>query len=72
MFSQSGEDGVIQWLIHNIPIQSKRFIEFGVQNYTESKTRFLLMHNNWSGLIMDGSQENMDYVKQDNFAGCMI
>ena len=24
------------------------------------------MHDNWSGLIMDGSQENMDYVKQDN------
>lgn len=66
VFSQSGEDGVIQWLIHNIPIQSKRFIEFGVQNYTELKTRFLLMHDNWSGLIMDGSQENMDYVKQDN------
>lgn len=66
VFSQSGEDGVIQWLIHNIPIQSKRFIEFGVQNYTESNTRFLLMHDNWSGLIMDGSQENMDYVKQDN------
>ena len=66
VFSQSGEDGVIQWLIHNIPIQNKRFIEFGVQNYTELKTRFLLMHDNWSGLIMDGSQENMDYVKQDN------
>ena len=66
VFSQSGEDGAIQWLIHNIPIQSKRFIEFGVQNYTESNTRFLLMHDNWSGLIMDGSQENMDYVKQDN------
>ena len=66
VFSQSGEDGVIQWLIHNITIQSKRFIEFGVQNYTESNTRFLLMHDNWSGLIMDGSRANMDYVQQDN------
>ena len=66
VFSQSGEDGIIQWLLHNIPIQSKRFIEFGVQNYTESNTRFLLMHDNWSGLIMDGSQENMEYVHQDN------
>lgn len=66
VFSQSGEDGVIQWLIHNITIKSKRFIEFGVQNYTESNTRFLLMHDNWSGLIMDGSQENIDYVHQDN------
>lgn len=66
MFSQSGEDGIIQWLICNIEIRSKRFIEFGVQNYTESNTRFLLMHDNWSGLIMDGSKEDMDYVHQDN------
>jgi hypothetical protein len=63
VFSQWGEDGIIQWIIASIPNPIPVFIEFGVENYTESNTRFLLMHNNWSGLIMDGSSANMDYVR---------
>jgi len=65
VFSQWGEDGIIQWLINNISISSEIFIEFGTQNYLESDTRFLLMHDNWAGLIIDGSKENMDFVRQD-------
>lgn len=59
VYSQFGEDGIIQWLIHNIDIESKTFVEFGVEEYSEANTRFLLMNNNWSGLVMDGSEENM-------------
>lgn len=54
IFSQWGEDGIIQWLIHNLDIQHKTFIEFGVEDYRESNTRFLMMNDNWSGFIMDG------------------
>ena len=67
VFSQFGEDGIIQWLIKNVDIKNKTFIEFGVENYDESNTRFLLMNNNWSGFIMDGSKENMDYVKNSDY-----
>ncbi len=66
VFSQWGEDGIIQWLIRHIPIKEKRFIEFGVENYTESNTRYLLAGNNWSGLVIDGSEENIRYVKRDS------
>lgn len=66
VFSQWGEDGLIQWLINNIAIPRKVFIEFGVQNYTESNTRFLLMNNNWAGLIIDGDSDNINYVKHDD------
>lgn len=59
VYSQFGEDGIIQWLIHNVAIDSKTFIEFGVEDYTEANTRFLLMNNNWTGLVMDGSEANM-------------
>lgn len=59
VYSQFGEDGIIQWLIHNVAIDNKTFIEFGVEDYTEANTRFLLMNNNWSGLVMDGSEANM-------------
>lgn len=64
--SQWGEDGIIQWLVDNLNISQKKFIEFGVQDYTESNTRYLLMHNNWAGLIIDGSKENIEYVMHDD------
>lgn len=66
VFSQWGEDGIIQYLINKIPIEHKIFVEFGVENYTEANTRFLLMNNNWKGLIIDGSKKNIDYVKSDD------
>ena len=67
VFSQFGDDGIIQYLIHRIRIgpEHHRFIEFGVENYQESNTRFLLMNNNWSGLVIDGSRENVDFIRKD-------
>jgi hypothetical protein len=64
-FSQWGEDGIIQFLLRNVDIKRKIFIEFGVQNYTESSTRFLLVNNNWSGLVIDGGEQNVAYIKND-------
>lgn len=65
VFSQRGEDGVIQYLINQIDIPNKIFVEFGVETYTESNTRFLLINNNWSGLIIDGSKDNINFIKSD-------
>jgi hypothetical protein len=66
VFSQWGEDGIIQWLVKTLPIENETFIEFGVADYQEANTRFLLMNNNWSGMIIDGSKENMDSVKRSS------
>ena len=65
VFSEWGGDGIIQFLINNLNIQEKTFIEFGVENYTESNTRYLLMHDNWTGLVIDGGADNIDYIKRD-------
>lgn len=65
VFSQWGEDGIIQHLVNHIEIKNPIFIEFGVETYTESNTRFLLVNNNWSGLIIDGSESNVNYIKSD-------
>lgn len=65
VFSQWGEDGIIQYLINHIQIDRKLFVEFGVENYTESNTRFLVTNNCWSGLVIDGSEENIAYIKKD-------
>jgi hypothetical protein len=65
VFSQAGDDGIIQRLVREVPIRQRIFVEFGVQNYTESNTRFLLLKDNWSGLVMDASQKDIDYIRRD-------
>ena len=68
VFSQFGDDGIIQYLIDKCEMENKTFIEFGVENYTESNTRFLLLNNNWRGLVIDGGAENISYIKNDDIS----
>lgn len=63
VFSQFGDDGIIQWLVNNLEIRHRTFVEFGVQDYQESNTRFLMMNDNWSGLVMDGSEQNVNRIR---------
>lgn len=59
VFSQFGEDGIIQYLLSRVDIQNEIFIEIGVQDYREANTRFLLMHDNWEGLIVDADDRHL-------------
>lgn len=63
IYSQWGDDGIIQYLIKSISIENKVFIEFGVEDYQEANTRFLMMNNNWEGLVIDGSADNIKRLK---------
>lgn len=65
VFSQNGEDGIIQYLISNLEIPNKVFIEFGVETYIESNTRFLLINNEWSGLILESDTDFTNFIKND-------
>jgi hypothetical protein len=67
-YSQFGEDGVIQWLLARVPISSRNFVEFGVEDYRESNTRFLLEHDGWSGLIIDGGTAHLRFVQDMGLA----
>jgi hypothetical protein len=67
VFSQWGEDGIIQHLINVIPIKNTTFIEFGVEDFFESNCRYLLMKNNWSGFVIDGSATNISRLRQSYF-----
>ncbi len=66
IFSQFGDDGIIQYLTKNIECSYKTFIEFGVEDFSESNTRFLLQKDNWSGLVLDGSLSNINRLKKRN------
>jgi hypothetical protein len=67
VFSQWGEDGIIQHLTQNIEIKNKTFIEFGVEDFFESNCRFLLQKDNWDGFVIDGSSRNIKRLKESYF-----
>jgi hypothetical protein len=62
VFSQFGEDGILQHLISKVPIEADVFVEFGVEDFTESNTRFLLVNDNWRGLVIDASDAHQRWL----------
>lgn len=67
VFSQWGEDGILQFLTRNLKICNRTFIEFGVEDFYESNCRFLLMKDCWNGYVIDGSAENMERLRNSDF-----
>lgn len=68
VFSQFGEDGILQYLLGKVEITHRVFVEFGVENYLESNTRFLVYNNDWKGLVMDGDKSNIRFIAGDELA----
>jgi hypothetical protein len=64
VFSQGGEDGIVQYLLGKVPIKKTSFVEFGVQDYRESNTRFLVNNDGWSGTIIDGGEDHIAFVRE--------
>ncbi len=64
VFSQFGEDGIIDWIVERaqIPSYLRTFVEFGVESYAESNTRFLLQNRNWRGCVLDGDPANIELL----------
>lgn len=58
-YSQNGEDGIIHAIFAMIGTTNKYYVEFGVEDGIECNTRALFKHHGWSGLLMDGSHENL-------------
>ena len=67
VFSQFGDDGIIQYLARSLRLRHRTFVEFGVGDYLESNTRFLLQKDNWSGFVMDGSRKCIERLKDAPF-----
>ena len=53
IFSQNGEDGIIDYLLNKIKVDKPKFVEVGVGDYLESNTRFVFERTSASGLIID-------------------
>jgi hypothetical protein len=65
VFSQFGEDGIIQFLVQRVPVlrEQQTFVELGVEDYREANTRFLLVNNGWRGVIVDAGTEHREFAE---------
>ncbi len=60
VYSQWGEDGILDWLTRHIAIDERRFVEIGVESYEEANTRYLLSQDGWSGLVLDRDGDGIE------------
>ena len=64
--SQFGEDGIIEWLCQKLPGIQRSFVEFGVENFSEANTRFLVENRGWRGLVLDGNEDYMRGLREQS------
>ena len=53
IFSQNGEDGIVDYLLYQLKIEKPKFLEIGVGDYTEANTRFIFEKSSLRGTIID-------------------
>lgn len=67
IFSQNGEDGILDYLLYQLKIEKPKYIEIGVGDYTESNTRFIFERCSPKGVIVD-CLENLEEKIKKNFS----
>ena len=74
VYSQSGEDGVIQRIFACIGAKTRYYVEFGAKDgFNLSNTALLRLHRGWRGLLLDpggppGPLVKPELVTPDNIA----
>ena len=65
VFSQWGEDGIIDWITSKLKDIPNSFLEIGTENYNESNTRYLLQNKNWTGYLIEGNKKAVEEIKKN-------
>lgn len=63
VFSQNGEDGVIDAIARTIPDMSRIFVEFGVGDGWSCNCRLLAEVFGWSGLFLETNSKDFDSLR---------
>jgi hypothetical protein len=53
IFSQNGEDGIIDYISYSLKLDRPKFIEIGIGDYSESNTRFIFESTSPKGAVID-------------------
>lgn len=64
VFSQNGEDGIIEEIFRRIGTTNKYFVEFGIEDGSECNTRHLMENKGWKGLLIDGGESHCKSARQ--------
>jgi hypothetical protein len=64
IYSQNGEDGILQEIFTRIGTHQRHCVEFGVGDGTERLTR-LLYEQGWTGLLMDPADHNPSFIQRE-------
>ncbi|MCB1068342.1 MAG: hypothetical protein KDK56_09160 [Simkania sp.] len=68
IFSQAGEDGVIEQIFNMIGISTKYYVEFGaIDGHAYSNTKYLREFKGWTGLLMDCDYEDLSINLHKHF-----
>jgi len=65
IFSQNGEDGIIDYIVEKLNLKKPSFVEIGVGDYSESNTRLLYEMYYGNGLIIDINRDLKKKVSQN-------
>ncbi len=65
IYSQQGEDGILEYIFYKTGTSNKYFVEFGVGNGNECNTRLLREMKGWQGLWMDSGKHNNHHIHQE-------
>jgi hypothetical protein len=63
LYSQNGEDGVIDYIFHKIGFTNKIFVEFGF-GIKENNSLNLIINHEFSGLFIDGNKTHCEVSNQ--------
>jgi hypothetical protein len=64
VYSQNGEDGIIEEVFNRIGTTNRFVVEFGIEDGQECNARYLVMQYGWRALLLDGWDEGVEKARE--------
>lgn len=59
--SQNGEDGISDYLVRQLKVRNRFFVEIGASDGTENNTSWFAVAHRWQGVMVEGDSEKAAY-----------
>jgi hypothetical protein len=66
VFSQWGEDGILDYICHKLGLRKPRMLEFGVGDFSECNSRFLVENRGASVVLVDSNENLLPFVQNQD------